>query len=74
MAKTTTTEKRIFHGGDASMLTSLAVIMGVATTPAMKTFLLGKRTNWADPFFKNLTDALLLHLKMCLALTLKVGK
>lgn len=47
---------RVYNGADASMLTALAVIMGTATTPTIKTFLLSKRSNWADPHFKSLTD------------------
>lgn len=47
---------RVYNGADASMLTALAVIMSTATTPTIKTFLLSKRSNWADPHFKRLTD------------------
>ena len=57
MAKSSNTVKRVYTGGDASMLTALAVIMGVATTPAIKTFLKSKRSNWTDASLKALSDA-----------------
>ena len=57
MAKTSNTVKRVYIGGDASMLTACAVIMGVVTTTTYKTFLKSKRSNWNDALFKTLTDA-----------------
>ena len=56
MAKSSITEKRVFSGGDASMLTACAVIMGAATTH--KTFLYTKRSNWNDAFFKTIVDSI----------------
>ena len=49
---------RVYTGGDAAMLTSLAVLMGVASQPTIKTFLLSKRSNWNAAFLKSLTDAI----------------
>jgi hypothetical protein len=56
MAKVTITEKRDFAGGDASMLTACAVIMGAAI--AQKAFLFSKRSNWNDAFFKSIIDSI----------------
>ncbi len=49
---------RVYTGGDAAMLTTLAVLMGVATQSSTKTFLLSKRSNWSAAYFKSLTDAI----------------
>jgi hypothetical protein len=70
----TNTEVRVFTGGDAAMLTSLSVIMGVATTPAIKTFLLSKRGNWNAAFFKSLTDAITTAFKDVLGIDNKGGQ
>jgi hypothetical protein len=49
---------RIYTGGDAAMLTTLSVLMGVVTQSTIKTFLLSKRSNWSAAYFKSLTDAI----------------
>jgi len=58
MAKSSNTVKRVYIGGDASMLTACAVIMAVANTATIKTFLKGKRSNWTDAYLKSTTDAI----------------
>ncbi len=58
MAKSSNTVKRVYNGGDASMLTALAVIMGVLNNATIKTFLKGKRSNWTDAYLKNINDAI----------------
>ncbi len=54
MSKAIKTVKRVYKGGDAAMLTSLAVLMNAADNN--KTFLFSKRSNWNAAFFKSLND------------------
>ena len=58
MSKSSNKVTRVYTGGDAAMLTTLAVLMGVITQSSIKTFLLSKRSNWTVAFFKSLTDAI----------------
>lgn len=49
----TSTVQRIYRGKDVDMLIAIATI--VESADAKKTFLQTKRSNWADPFFQDLS-------------------
>lgn len=74
MAKSSNKEVRVFTGGDAAMLTSLTILMGVVMQPSIKTFLLSKRSNWKDPYFKTLNDAINAAFKDVLGIDKKGGQ
>lgn len=65
---------RVYTGGDAAMLTALSVLMGILTQTSIKTFLLSKRSNWKDPYFKTLNDAITAAFKDVLGIDAKGGQ